>query len=339
LGAKRPSRSGSRKRAAPRGASRTGARSARSPKPRDDLRAKIAGLVETNARLVEENELIHERLRQRAIEESAQAAFATAALRSPLTGHVYLRGDAMLLTNLRFREMARSEGGPWRGESGLEFPTLREVVASQSAQLQGPAQVGRYTRADGERVFEVRTERIGGKLPLVVATVFDVSAVVNAARSAETARSAAKLEALAEASRKKDEYLAMLSHELRNPLAPIQNSVYILDHADGASEQARRAREVLRRQVAHLARLVDDLLDVTRIERGKLDIRREDVDLVDLVRGSAEDHRELLAQRGVALEVETPGGALHVTGDEARITQAIGNLLNNAAKFTAGGGA
>jgi signal transduction histidine kinase len=340
LGANRRSRGGSRKRAAPRGASRTGARSAPSPKPRDDLRARIAGLVETNARLVEKIELLHKRLRQRANEESAVAAFATAAMRSPLTGHVYLRGDEMLLRNLRFAEMARSEGGPWRGETGLELPTLWEVVATQSAQLQGRAQVGRYTRADGERVVEVRTEGVGGELPLVVATVFDVTAVVNAARSAETARSAAKLEALAEASRKKDEYLAMLSHELRNPLAPIQNSVYILNHADGVSKQARRAREVLGRQVAHLARLVDDLLDVTRIERAKLEIRRGDVDLVDLVHRIAEDHRELLAQRGVALEVvpPAPGEALHVTGDEARITQAIGNLLNNAAKFTGEGG-
>ncbi|HET9599659.1 MAG TPA: ATP-binding protein [Anaeromyxobacteraceae bacterium] len=169
---------------------------------------------------------------------------------------------------------------------------------------------------------------------MVAATVFDVSAVANAARTAETARSAAKLEALQEAHRKKDEFLGMLSHELRNPLAPIQNSVYILERVDQAGEHARRAREVLRRQVAHLSRIVDDLLDVTRIERGKFEIRHCDVDLVGLVRRTAEDYRGVFEQRGIALHLEAPAHSVRVVGDDARLAQAVGNLLHNSARFT-----
>jgi PAS domain S-box-containing protein len=86
-------------------------------------------------------------------------------------------------------------------------------------------------------------------------------------------------ERLRDADRRKDEFLGMLSHELRNPLAPIRNALYILDHVEPGGAQARRAREVANRQVEHLTRLVDDLLDVTRIARGKIDLRRTDVDL------------------------------------------------------------
>jgi signal transduction histidine kinase/ActR/RegA family two-component response regulator len=265
------------------------------------------------------------------------SAFATAAMRSPITGHVYLRGGMIVVRNGRFRQMVKSEGGPWRAETGPELATLTEVVCAESAYLTGAAHVARYTRADGERVVEVRTERIGDDLPLVVASVFDISAMVNATRMAEAARSVAKVEALQEASRNKDHFLGMLSHELRNPLAPIRNSVHILDRVDPGSEQARRAREVLQRQVAHLARLVDDLLDVTRIERGKFEIHRADLDLSELVRRTVEDHRGLLQQRGIALDVATPE-PVHVAGDVVRIAQVIGNLLHNAAKFTDGGG-
>jgi signal transduction histidine kinase len=289
------------------------------------------------AALLKENEQLRRRLREHANEQSGISAFATAAMRSPITGHVYLRGGLILLHNGRFRQMVKSEGGPWRAETGAELATLTEVVCAESANLAGTAHVARYTRADGERVLEVRTERIGDDLPLVVATIFDVWAVVNATRMAEAARSIAKVEALQEASRKKDDFLGMLSHELRNPLAPIRNSVYLLDRVDPGSEEARRAREVLQRQVGHLARLVDDLLDATRMERGKFEIQRVDLDLAELVRRTVEDHRGLFLKRGIALEVAT-AEPVHVAGDVVRIAQVIGNLLHNAAKFTDDGG-
>jgi signal transduction histidine kinase len=143
--------------------------------------------------------------------------------------------------------------------------------------------------------------------------------------------SKARLEA---ADRRKDEFLAMLSHELRNPLAPIRNSVYLLARADAGSERAHRAKEVLRRQTEHLTRLVDDLLDVTRISRGKIELRRSLVDLREVVRKTAEDFASLFETSGIALRLELPSGSVCIDADETRMAQVLGNLLHNAVKFT-----
>ena len=144
--------------------------------------------------------------------------------------------------------------------------------------------------------------------------------------------------ALREADRRKSEFLGMLSHELRNPLAPIRTSLHLLDRAPPGSTQAWRAREVLGRQVAHLTRLVDDLLDVTRISRGKVELRRAPLDLAAVVRRACDDHRALLEADGLALAVHAPAAPLRVHGDEARLAQIVGNLLLNARKFTPQGG-
>ena len=139
---------------------------------------------------------------------------------------------------------------------------------------------------------------------------------------------------LREADRRKDEFLAMLSHELRNPLAPIRNSTYLLQRAATGSEQARRAQGVIQRQTEHLTRLVDDLLDVTRIARGKIELRRVQVDLRDVVLRAAEDFRLLLDERGVAFHLKVPAAKVVADADPTRLTQVVGNLLHNAAKFT-----
>ncbi len=139
---------------------------------------------------------------------------------------------------------------------------------------------------------------------------------------------------LRESDHRKNEFLGMLSHELRNPLAPIRNSALTLRHAPPGSEQARRAGEVIERQAEHLTRLVDDLLDVTRISRGKFELRRSCIDLREVVRRAAEDHRRWLEDRGVALRTELPSADLWADADPIRIAQVVGNLLHNAGKFT-----
>jgi PAS domain S-box-containing protein len=144
--------------------------------------------------------------------------------------------------------------------------------------------------------------------------------------------------ALKEADRRKNEFLAVLSHELRNPLAPIRNSTYLLGRAVPGGQQAERARQVIERQVHHLTRLIDDLLDVTRIASGKFHLQTERVDLDDLVRRTAEDHRSVFDSRGVAFEMSLTESPLFVSGDATRIAQVVGNLLGNAAKFTSRGG-
>ncbi len=155
-------------------------------------------------------------------------------------------------------------------------------------------------------------------------------------RAAEALRTSEA--ALKEADHRRNEFLAVLSHELRNPLAPVRNSLYILERAVPGSEQAQRAKVVIDRQIGQMIRLIDDLLDVTRITRGKIRIQKTHFDLTDLVRRTAEDHRAVLQGEGLEFEVSTGSRAFMVNGDPTRIGQAIGNLLNNAAKFTPTGG-
>jgi CheY-like chemotaxis protein/two-component sensor histidine kinase len=144
-------------------------------------------------------------------------------------------------------------------------------------------------------------------------------------------------EALRQADRRKDDFLGMLSHELRNPLAPLRNASFILEHADPLGEQAARARGVIRRQADHLASLVDDLLDVTRITRGRVELRRRRVELRDVVARTAEDFRTVVEAQGARLEVSIPEAPIPAETDPVRIAQVLGNLLQNAAKFTRAG--
>ena len=144
---------------------------------------------------------------------------------------------------------------------------------------------------------------------------------------------------LLELDRRKDEYLAVLSHELRNPLAPITNSLYVLERAEPGSDVHHRALGIATRQVAQLSRLVGDLLDATRLSRGKVVLQRRPIDLNELVAHSVEDHRALLVEAGVSLDLCRAASPVPVHADWNRISQALGNLLHNAAKFTRRGDA
>jgi signal transduction histidine kinase/ActR/RegA family two-component response regulator len=143
---------------------------------------------------------------------------------------------------------------------------------------------------------------------------------------------------LLEADRRKNEFLAVLSHELRNPLAPIRNSLYILDRATPGGEQARRALGVIDRQAAQLTNLVDDLLDVTRITRNKIRLQKQRLDLNQVVHRAAEDNRTFFERNEVQLTCELAPASVPVNADATRVAQMVGNLLQNAAKFTPRGG-
>jgi signal transduction histidine kinase/CheY-like chemotaxis protein len=160
---------------------------------------------------------------------------------------------------------------------------------------------------------------------------------VLARQTAEMVERGRAEEALRESDRRKGEFLAVLSHELRNPLGPIRNSLYVLERAPAGSEQAVRASQIIHRQTQHLTRLVDDLLDVTRISRGKVQLQRTMVDVAEVVRRTCEDLRAIFEERGIHLRAETGAEPLWVRGDATRLAQVVGNLLQNAAKFTASG--
>jgi PAS domain S-box-containing protein len=220
-----------------------------------------------------------------------------------------------------------------RGRRGLVVNDERHAAALRTRAERGQVRAEMVDlRKDGSR-FPVEVESV----VVDPSTAFVIARDITDRKRAEQGLREAN-ERLREVDRRKDEFLGMLSHELRNPLAPIRNALYILDRAEPTSEQARRAREVANRQLVHITRLVDDLLDVTRIARGKIELRREDLDLAALARRTAEDYRALLEDRGLALELALPGEPVAVSGDETRLAQVLGNLLSNAAKFTPAGG-
>jgi signal transduction histidine kinase len=145
-------------------------------------------------------------------------------------------------------------------------------------------------------------------------------------------------QALKEADRHKDEFLAMLAHELRNPLAPILNAVQLMRKKPLGDPQLVWSRDLIQRQLAQLTRLVDDLLDVSRITRGKINLAREPVDIAGLVARAVETVQPLILERGHQITIDMPDEPLRVYGDPLRLTQALGNVLANAAKYTDGAG-
>ena len=206
---------------------------------------------------------------------------------------------------------------------GLKLDVCSRVLASGE-----PAS---YESSVQGRDFAVTLFRIDAK------TLAQSGTEITERRRAEAALMAANAQ-LVDADRHKNEFLAILSHELRNPLAPIKNSLYVLERAAPGGEQARRAQKVIGRQSGQLARLVDDLLDVTRITRNKIQLQRQRLDLNEVVQRTLEDQRSLFEDSEVQLDLTPAPAPVFVNADSNRIAQVVGNLLQNAGKFTARGG-
>ena len=160
----------------------------------------------------------------------------------------------------------------------------------------------------------------------------------NRSLQSEIAERARAEQALKQADRHKDEFLAMLAHELRNPLAPIHSAVELIRMRPLEDPQLNWAREVIARQLTSLTRLVDDLLDVSRITRGKINLTRQVVELEGLISRAVETVHPLFDEHGHQLTLELPEPGVKVFGDSTRLTQAIANVLGNAAKYTDKGG-
>ena len=139
---------------------------------------------------------------------------------------------------------------------------------------------------------------------------------------------------LREADRRKDEFLAVLGHELRNPLAPISNSIELWPLVDKDRAQMKSLRETMQRQVGQMVRLIDDLMDVSRINHGKIELRRQSLNLATVVSNAIETHESFIKSCGHELSVAMPATPVLVDGDSVRLTQVIGNIIHNAAKYT-----
>jgi signal transduction histidine kinase len=194
------------------------------------------------------------------------------------------------------------------------------------------ARTGRSVRFENRaealsRWFDVYAFRVGEPEQHLVAVLFnDVSE-----------RKLAEL-ALQHASRRKDEFIAILAHELRNPLAPMRNALEVMKRAPNDPGVVERSREMMERQVDHMVTLVDDLMDVSRITRGLVELDRRPVDLALIVRQAMDAAEPAIRQRKHTLSVQLPTEQVHVLADTVRLTQALSNLLTNAAKYTPLGG-
>jgi len=201
-----------------------------------------------------------------------------------------------------------------------------------------------YVVADGsQRVADVTIQPIrddSGRVLFLAPTGVDITDRKRAeAERAELEESLRRLATeLSEADRRKNEFLAMLAHELRNPLAPISNAARTLRLGGGDTEALRSASVMLERQVGQMARLVEDLLDMSRITRGKIELRKEHVELAPIIDQAVETVRSLQTSLGHDLTVTLPPHPIYLDADPTRLAQIVGNLLNNACKFTDEGG-
>ncbi|MFL5405003.1 MAG: response regulator [Myxococcales bacterium] len=311
----------------------------------DQHRRELTLRQEAEERTRERDELERRERRARA-EADAHREHLYALFRKAPAAITILRGPDLVfvLANPKFEELiGRKDLVGKRGREAIPEPEaaptwdiLQNVLHTADPYLgtEYPALWGRS--GEGRtRYFNFvaqPTKDVNGAMDTVMVHAVDVTDTVAARQKTE-----ALARQLLDSDRSKDEFLAVLGHELRNPLAPILTALHImrLRATDDATE---RERAVIERQVSHLSRLVDDLLDVSRATMGKIDLRRERVDVATAVARGVEMARPLIESKGHQLTVSVPVGALFVDGDVVRLAQVIGNLLHNAAKYTDPGG-
>lgn len=213
---------------------------------------------------------------------------------------------------------------------------LTRALAAQPPWSDLPVLVLARQGADSQAIVQVMDEFAN---VTVIERPMRVAALVSAARSALRARRRqyelrSLLDGLRQADQRKTEFLATLAHELRNPLAPLTNALALLSRKALAPEEARRVHALMGRQIDHMVRLVDDLLEVSRITRGKVQLQRMPLPLKTVIDGALELSRPLVEASAHSVKVEIEDAGLRVSGDSVRLTQVFANLLNNAAKYT-----
>jgi signal transduction histidine kinase len=257
----------------------------------------------------------------------------------------------IFVTGVHVTDLDRLKGYKVGAVDYVFIPVVPEILRSKVAVLvelyckrREMRELNRNLAQANERLAEANTTLQAEKtreLKALNATLQHANAELERANRtlhSEVAERARAEQALKEADRHKDEFLAMLAHELRNPLAPILNAVQLMRMKPMPDPQLNRSREVIERQLTHLTRLVDDLLDVARITRGKINLSREPIELAALIARAVETVQPLIQERGHEFTAEIPAGTLRVNGDALRLTQAFGNVLGNAAKYTERGG-
>ena len=236
----------------------------------------------------------------------------------------YLTAEGEVITDAGLKSsdfLGRSIGDALQPDLVAEHePFFRKALAGEHFEHEHASHDHDYLTRGGP----LRTPE--GEVYAVLAASFDI-----------TERKHAEAEAR-EADKRKDEFLAMLAHELRNPLAAIGNATQVVQLLTLDNAAVQRPREIIERQLHHLTRLVDDLLDMSRLTWGKINLVQEMVSLANVLQRAVEANRPLIETHGQQLTITLPPQAVQVAGDSTRLVQVFGNLLNNAAKYTATGG-
>ncbi|HEU4653353.1 MAG TPA: ATP-binding protein [Steroidobacteraceae bacterium] len=236
----------------------------------------------------------------------------------------YERVDGVPVTDILARlEVYRADGSPRPIEEAPPLRALKGEVIGDEEQIVRVPRTGefRYRQVSASPVRDA-----GGNIIGSVSVVRDI-----------TERKRAE-EALREADRRKDVFMSTLSHELRNPLAPIRTAAMVMESPQAGPEEIERARRIIVRQVTHMASLLDDLLEVSRYTRGDLVLRKSHVPLQQVLAGAIEVAQPLLQEKGHQLRIDVPDPSPVLEADPLRLTQVVSNLLTNAAKYTNAGG-
>lgn len=263
--------------------------------------------------------------------ESYIRRFDTVPKEANICGAACLRGCRVIIRDIRRSGLFTSED--------LKYLAGEEIRCVQSTPMF--SSIGNLvgfltTHYRSVHVFKERELRMLDLLARQSADVIERTRMEEALLRSEQ-QALAQAEELKGADRNKNEFISALSHELRNPLAAIVAGITLLDVAEDAGRK-EKAKAIMRREVKQLCRLVDDLLELTRITRNKIELKKESMELKNLASTAAEDLNALFKEKGVTLETDISGEPLYILADPVRLTQSIGNLLHNALKFTDKGG-
>jgi PAS domain S-box-containing protein len=295
-----------------------------------ELQALNATLELANARLEETNRTLQAESRERGLAEERMRFLADTI---PSIVWTCAADGALTYANRNWRDyygiaapgvtpayLTRMALHPDESEQIFEYVT-RSLTVGEPFEFEA-----RHRNAEGSFNWFITRAVPWRDAPGAIVSWFGISTNINEQRE--------MMDKLRDSDRRKDEFLAILGHELRNPLAPVRNAVEIMRIIGLPTDQLRAMRDMIDRQVALLTRLVDDLLDVSRITRGKVELKREIVALAPVLERALEVSRPLLVARGLKLDVRLPAGLLQIDGDSIRLAQVFSNLLNNAAKYS-----
>ncbi len=300
----------------------------------DEVGRRSDELTASNQGLMRE---IAERTAAEEAQRESESRFRVLADTAPVliwmndsSGRIFVNREYLNYTG---RMMEQLRGSGWL--AGLHPEDVDKTTSEYAKALEGRGRFEvehRLRRVDGRyhwfKSTAVMRYAADGKLLHCIGCSFDIHGIKEYISELDLAE-----QALREADRRKDEFLAVLSHELRNPLNPIRNAAAIL-HLEPDSTEVAWAAEVIDRQSQQLSRLLEDLMDAARITQGKLELRKQRIALSDVVNTAVETTQGLIRENRQQLDIELPREPVHLNADATRLAQVLGNILNNAAKYT-----